>query len=222
MIKIIESAAFLVSVTAFGYGAYRLFRREIPKFFKLYVCATGCYMLEELWVIVNSLLGNGGQDGLLTVRVFGFFGCLCFMLSANAGGFDKAVDEKKNKKAKLFALIAPVGLLALYSLYAFSPANDRTALVVAIELISISPALPAAYLSLKHLLLPEDEMGFLRLTRGINITALIFYAVNYAYPFADLYCPRTVMSIYDLTLGFMIFAIVLLCGMGADKWKTLI
>ncbi len=207
---------------AFSYGAFKLFQPKIPKFWKLYVCAVGCYMLEELWVIVNSLLGNGSQDGLVTIRLFGFFGCLCFMLSANVGEFDKVVNEKRNTKADFLALIAPIALLIIYAIYAFTPADGKTDLIVVIGLISISPALPASYFSLKHLLLPEDEMGFLRLTRGINIAALIFYAANYIYAVADLYCSKAVMSIYDFALGIMVFAIVLLCRKGAGEWETLI
>ena len=222
MIKIHELLAFAVSAAAFGYGAFRLFRKGIPKLFRLYVCAAGCYMLEELWVIVNSLLGNGSQDGLVTVRLFGFFGCLCFMLSANANEFDRTVDEGNSRKAKLLAILAPIGLLLLYAVYAFSPLNTRPMIVTGIGFLSVLPALPASYFSLKHLLLPEDEMGFLRATRGIDAAALVFYAANYLYPSADLYCPKTVMSVYDLILAGMLFGVMAACGKGADKWKTLI
>lgn len=222
MVKFLELLAFAVSAAAFGYGAFNLFRKEVPKYFQLYVCAANCYMLEELWVIVNSLLGNGSQDGLVTVRLFGFFGCLCFMLSANANEFDKVVDEGQDRNAKLLALIAPFDLLALYGLYAFSPVNTEPAVSTVIGLISISPALFAAYLSMKHLLLPEDAMGFLRVTKGIDILVLIFFAANYIYPAAFLYCPNTVMGVYDLILAGMLFGIMVLCRKGAKKWKTLI
>lgn len=222
MIKVFELLAFTVSATAFGYGAFHLFRKGKPKYFQLFVCAAGCYMLEELWVIVNSLLGSGSQDGLVTVRLFGFFGCLCFMLSANANEFDKVVDEGKGRKARALAHIAPAVLLAIYALYAFSPINTQSALTTVIGIVSISPALFAAYFSAKHLLLPEDAMGFLRVTKGIDILALAFYAANYVYPLVDLHCPKTVMSIYDLTLAGLLFGMILLCRKGAVKWKTLI
>ena len=222
MIKILELLAFAVSAAAFVYGAFHLFRNEVPKYFKLYVCAAGCYMLEELWVIVNSLLGNGSQDGLVTVRLVGFFGCLCFMLSANANEFDKVVDEGRSKSAKAWALIAPFDLLALYGLFAFAPANTGSAVSTVIGLLSISPALFAAYLSLKHLLLPEDAMGFLRATKGIDILALIFFAANYIYPAAFLYLPNTVMGGFDIILAGMLFGILVLCRRGAIKWKALI
>lgn len=222
MVKIHELLAFAVSAAAFGWGAYHLFRKGTPKYFQLYPCAASCYMLEELWVIVNALLGNGSQDGLVTVRLFGFFGCLCFMLSANANGLDKLVDEGTHRKAKAIAFIAPVILLILYALYLFSPANTRSAASNVIGFLSISPALPAAYLNLKHLLLPEDEMGFLKLTRKIDIASLVFYAANYVYPLIDLHCPKTIMSVYDLILAVMLFGQILLCEKGAVKWKTLI
>ena len=220
MIKVFEIIAFAISAAAFGYGAFYLFRRGIPKFLQLYVCAAGCYMLEELWVIVNSLLGDGSQAGLLTVRLFGFFGCLCFMLSANANEFDKVVDEGRNGKARALAHLAPAVLLVLYALYAFSPVNIRSAAAVLLGLFSISPALFASYFSLKHLLLPEDAMGFLTLMKGTDVLALVFYAANYLYPLADLYCPKTVMSGYDLILAGMLFGIIILCRRGAIKWKT--
>lgn len=222
MIKLFELLAFAASASAFAYGAFHLFQKEIPKYFQLYVCATLCYMLEELWVIVNSLLGNGSQDGLLTVRLFGFFGCLCFMLSANANEFDKVIDEGKNEKAKALAFIAPMVLLVLYVLYVFSPVNTEPTVVTVIGLVSISPALFASYFSLKHLLLPEDAMGFVKITKGINILALVFYAANYAYPLLDLYCSKIVMSGYDLILAGMLFVMIVMCKKGAIKWKALI
>lgn len=222
MIKLLELLAFAVSAAAFVYGAVHLFRNEVPKYFKLFVCAAGCYMLEELWVIVNSLLGNGSQDGLVTVRLVGFFGCLCFMLSANANEFDKVVDDGANRKVRLLALAAPAVLLTLYALYAFSPLNIQPAAVTATGLISISPALFASYYSLKHLLLPEDPMGFLGATEGIDGMALVFYAANYEYPTANLHCSGTVMSVYDVALAGMLFGLIVLCRKGVLKWKTLI
>ncbi len=179
-------------------------------------------MLEELWVIVNSLLGNGAHDGLLTVRLFGTFGCLCFLLSAKANEFDKVVDEKKSITPKALAFIAPAILLIIYAAYAFSPLNTMNAPSKAIGLLSISPALPASYFSMKHLTLPKDEMGFLEATRKIDILALIFYTANYAYPLISLHISEKIMSGFDLLLAVMLFGIIVLCRKGADKWEALI
>lgn len=222
MIQVHELLAFAVSVIAFVYGAFFLFRKETPKFFQLYVCAAGCYMLEELWVIVNSLLGNGSQYGLVTVRLFGFFGCLCFMLSANANEFDKVVDEGTDRKARAWAFIAPAALLVLVALFVFSPVNPMTAPAVVVGLLGISPALFASYFSMKHLLLPPDEMGFLKAAKGIDIAALVFYAANYVYPLLYLRFSNAALSIYDMLLAVILFVMIVLCRKGAVKWKTLI
>lgn len=73
-----------------------------------------------------------------------------------------------------------------------------------IGFLSIFPALPASFFSLKHLLLPPDDIGFLKSTTGINILALAFYTANYVYPLLDLYSSKTVMSAYDLILAVML------------------
>lgn len=222
MTKLLELISFAVSVLAFGYAGLQFFHKESPKYFQLYACAAGCYMLEELWVIVNSLLGNGLESGLLTVRLFGFFGCLCFMLSANVNEFDRVVDEGKNKKAAISALAFPLLLLIPFALFVFSPRNSETGLASVLGLLSISPALAAAYFSAKHLFLPEDALGLLRIMRKVDILALVFYGENYLYPFVSLYLPGKVMSAYDLLLTATLFALILSCGKGAKQWKALI
>ena len=220
IIKILELIAFGISAAALGYGIFHLSQKDTPKFFRLYVCAAGCYVLEELWVIVNSLLGNGAEDGLVTVRLLGIFGCLCFMLSANAHEFDRIVDDGNNRRPKLLAFAAPAVLLICYVLFVLSPANTEPKAAVILGFFSISPALFASYFNLKHLLLPNDAMGFLKSTRWINCFALICYAANFLYPLLNLYCPPVFMSIYDLLLALIMSAIMILCRKGALKWKT--
>lgn len=222
MVKAIELLAFVISAAALVYGAAYLMRQKMPKYFMLHVCAAGCFVLEELWVIVNSLMGYGGQDGLLTVRLFGFFGCLCFLLTANIHGFDRLVDDGTNRRARSLALLAPGALLVIFLLYAFSSVNGQNAVRILLGLASLSPALPASYFSLKHLLLPKDEMGFLTSIKKTDIFALLFYAVNFAYPLINLYCPKNVVIMCDVGIALMILILVILCGKGAEKWKTFI
>lgn len=222
MIKVFEIIALIISGAAFGYGAFYLFRPEVAKFFRLYVCAAGCYMLEELWVIVNSLLGNGNADGLVTVRLFGFFGCLCFMLSANINEFDRVIDDGRSKRARLVALMAPAMLVMIFAVYVLTASQGENIAMVVTGFISILPAVPASYFCLKHLLLPEDSMGFLKAIKALDIMALVFFAVNYIYPLADIYCSRNVMGIFDVTSGIIMFVIMVCCRKGAEEWKTLI
>mgnify|MGYP003291157824 CR=1 FL=1 len=220
MIKILEILAFVVSTGAFGYGILCLPRKGTAQYFQLYVCAAGCYMLEELWVIVNSLLGNGGQDGLVTVRLLGFFGCLCFMLSADAGESDRYADTEAGKGTNILALIAPALLLLIYSLYLLSPQRNAPVWADVIGLLSLSPALVASWFSLKHLLLVRAGNPFLEAIRSIDILSLIFFAANYLYPLAYLFCPKEAMGVYDLLLAGILWGILTACRKGAVKCRT--
>ncbi len=220
MIKVLEILAFVISATAFGHGASRLFRKEIPQFFRFYVCAAGCYMLEELWVIVNSLLGSGSQDGLITVRLFGFFGCLCFLLSANLNIDDIAGMDGRSRKLCIPALLAPAVLMGVYAVYAFSEANEEAPMAVIIGLAAISPALMSSYCGVRHLLNAMFSTESAKTVKAVEAVTLLFYLANYAYPFMNLYCPGLLMSVYDLILAVVLLGMILLCERGAKQWQT--
>ena len=219
---IFEVPAFVFSVAAFIYGALHILRKNAPDYFKLYVFAAGCYMLEELWFIVYFFLANSTYDGIVTVRLFGVFGCLCFMLSSNANEFDKLVDERNNKKVKILSFSAPLLLLVMYGVFLLLCGDKMSAAEKTLGFLSISPAIAASYFSLKHLLLPEDPMGFLKTTKGINILLLVFYTANSAYPLALLFLPETIIDCYDLLISVMLFGLMILCRRGAERWKQLI
>ncbi len=221
-IKIFTILAFAVAAAAFAYGAATMFRRGTAKYFQLYVCAAGCFVLEELWVIVNSLLGNGHEDGLVTVRLIGLFGCLCFMLSANAAGFDKAVDDGSHKAIRGVSLAAPAVLAVIAALYIMHPVHAGRRLTASVGCLSVLPAIFASYFDMKHLLLPNDELGFLAATRGISLFSLLFYAVNFVYPFFDLTAGRVAMGVIDLAISVLLSVIVILCRKGAAAWQTLV
>lgn len=222
MIKVLEILAFVISAVAFGHGALRLFRKETPQFFRFYVCAAGCYMLEELWVIVNSLLGSGSQDGLVTVRLFGFFGCLCFLLSAILDIDELVKSEDRPRKICVPALAAPVILLGVYAVYAFSEANQEAPVVVVIGLAAISPALVSSYCSARHLRNAVFSTELSKTVKAVEVVTMLFYLANYTYPFMNLYCPGLLMSVYDGILAVVLLGIILLCERGAKQWKTCI
>ena len=151
---ILEVTAFAFSVAAFVYGVLHILRKNAPNYFKLYVFAVGCYMLEELWFIVFFFLAKGIYDAIVTVRLFGVFGCLCFMLSSNANEFDKLVDEWNNRKIKILSFSAPLLLVVMYSVFLLLCGDKMSAAEKAVGFLSISPAIFASYFSMKHLLLP--------------------------------------------------------------------
>ena len=220
MIKLFEILAFTVSAAAFCFGVVSLFRIGTAKQYPYYVYAAGCYMLEELWVVVNSLLGNGNQDGLLTVRLFGFFGCLCFLLSAKMIECSYAEREWKDRRLSVISHVAPVVMIAIYAVFLFNPDNTLSSVENVIGFVSLTPAFFASYFSMKHLMLKSGITVDSKYTKLIDVVTLVFYAANSVYPLVNLYLSDFFMGICDVILAVMLFVIIVLCRKGALKWKT--
>lgn len=221
MVVTFEIISFLISLFGFIYGTLNLIKKESPRYFHLITYASGCYTLEELWVIVNLLFGYGKLDGLITVRLFGLFGCFCFLLSANANEFDRIVDDNTvSKKHILISFTAPLFLVILYAIYAFLYYDIDTILNAIIGFIVFSPAFIASYYNLKHLIIPVDEMEYLNRTKPINICALIYYLVNIIYIFIYDYVSSNIHSVLDISVSLIMTIIVIISVKEAKKWKT--
>lgn len=160
------------TAAAFIYAAVRLFRRGKPLYFQLIAAAVGCLLLSSLNRLAAVFCGS--FDTLATAAPLAVGGAALFLLSANYDQLDGIVDDGTARLyVKLSACIAPL-LLAVSGvvIVAFCAGDILMRIVTALVLL---PMLPASYLNLKHLLLPADEVGFLRATRGTNLCALGFY-----------------------------------------------
>ena len=213
--------ATVISVAAFSYGAFRLFRNKIPFYFKIVVFAAGCCALEEISSLVTYLCG--GFENYLTVGSLGTFGCYFFLLSVNYGQIDGVVDDKSPEciKASRIALIAPA-VLAAVLIYSFIDMLKISDPLTAGLGLAISAPMPfAAYFNLKHLLIKDDAFGFLKTTRAYNIAALIYCLFGAAYTYSFLrnsaLCTAT-----EIALPFALFGMVIAAVKGAKIWKTLI
>ena len=109
-------ASFLIAVLAFVFGAVKLFKKKKPLYLQLLVCAAGCFAIQQLSYVVNLWCE---VNAAVSIGILGIFGCNFFLLSANYGTLDKVVDDGKgSKKARAFAIIAPV-IMAVLALFAF-------------------------------------------------------------------------------------------------------
>lgn len=217
-----ETAAFFISLIALIYGIRGVIKYEMPMYFRLPVAAVGCYVLEELWVIVNTIFGNYGS--FITVRLFGVFGFFCFLLCANTGGIDKVLDEdcKRNKKARIAALAAPVLLLVLFSILTVNKYKSDGIAHILLSYLVMAPAFPSSYYNLKHLLIENDEAGFLKCVRGCDAVCLIIYFFNLIYL---INYPENLLFISytaDIIMALLILALTVFSIKGGKKWKAML
>jgi hypothetical protein len=209
------AVSFLIAVFAFGFGAIRLFKKKKPLYFQLLVSAAGCFALQQLSYIVNIWCN---VSAVVSVGMFGIFGCNFFLLSANFGSLDKIVDDGKDSaKARAISVIAPV-IMAVLAVLAFLRWKDRDMFCAVMWLVMFLPALPASYFNLKHILLPIDPFEFLRATKPCNIAALVFYIVTAAYVICSASMESTVRDILSVLMSLSVLGVSLCAVKGAEKW----
>ena len=207
--------SFLIADFSFGFGAIKLFKKKIPLYLQMIVCAAGCFAIEQLSYVVNLWCGVAVEP---SVGMFGIFGCNFFLLSANFGTLDRIVDDGNGSKtARRVAIIAPL-VLAVLDVIAFLSWKDRSMLSAVIWFIMLLPALPASYFNLKHILLPVDPFEILKATRNCNISALVFYAVTAAFVISSASFNYTAGGIFSILMSLSVMGLSLCAVKGAKKW----
>ena len=208
--------AFLIALCAFVQGIFRLFKKGMPLYFQLIVCAEGCFTLEQLSSLVNIWCGM--PEGL-NVGILGIFGCEFFLLSANYGTFDSIIDDGSSGKERITALAAPLlfAVLTLAVFFVWSRKSIHSAVILA---AALAPGIPASYFSFKHLLLPPDDFGLLLGTRDCNILQLCFLFAIAAVAFMEACFPETVYGIGLVVLSLISYLLIQAAVRGAKAWRT--
>ena len=208
-------------LAAFLVGLFRVCMKKKPLYFRLIVYAVGGFALEGIGFFVNSIC-TGSAD-YIDVSVISRFAYYVFLISASVGALDGLLDDKSmnNKKARFLALIAPLLLgvcvavyYVLFSGYLGSLDTVIGCLLGAFNMVSV-------YYALKHLLLPPDEIGFLKATRPINIMILVEAGVETVSDYLGILFPEMInaLAFVYVAIFFMLIYFVL---KGVKKWETLV
>ncbi|MCQ2476944.1 MAG: hypothetical protein MJ125_03815 [Clostridia bacterium] len=211
-ILLFESIAFGISIIAFLYGVIKVFIPNVPIYYKMIISAVGCYVLEELWVIVNALCGV--ENDTFSIRLIGIIGCYCTFLTANSRALTNLLgkDVLNNRKSKYLALIAPAAIFAL-SFAAILKVDKSKAVIMILVFL---PLIVDSYYELKCLLTPMDDKGLLKQIKIINALVLIEYAISMSYTFVQ---ELNVLLVMDVISAIGMALIVLASRKGAIKWK---
>lgn len=208
-----------LTAAAFVYAAVRLFRKGKPLYFQLIAAAVGCSLLSALNRLAAVFCGS--FDALATAAPLAVIGAVLFLLSANYDQLDGLVDGGMARlRVKLAACIAPL-LLAVSGAVIVTLCTGDILMRIVTALV-LFPMLPASYLNLKHLLLPVDEVGFLRATRGTNLCSLGYYIAVHA---AMLLSPAGVGVLSGapcLLLTAATLALAISAERGSEAWLALI
>ena len=177
---LLEAIPLVPLIAAVFYGVYRMFRRRVPLYFQMVVCAVICALLELVYSSLVLLCGDGGSvPANLTGLAAG--GACAFMFAANYGQFDSIVDggQKKYRTVRLLALFAPAVFLAAAVLFFLAQESiDVVSFIVIV--IAVFSLLPCSYFNFKIILMQDDGTGFIKGAKPANVASLVYIVLQCA------------------------------------------
>lgn len=202
--------AALISV---GLGGALCAKRKQPLFFKILLFAAASYLLgavfEGCWTLVYGAAPGGFHIGYL-----GYAGMWFFLFSSYFGAIDRLADggERAYRSYRLAALAAPLALLALTV-----ESVVRSGAGASLPLLLLAVPMGATlYFALKHLLLPDVEMGIIRVMRPYNALVLLLGLGQAALLSPGL--PDGIRTAVTLPVCGLLAAMLPTAEMGVRKW----
>lgn len=182
-------AAALISTV---FGLVQGTKHGIPLFFRIVTYGFACYAVGTLYDILRTLLVDTGALPALALKqlaaapsesvmplvtgqagfsvgLIGYAGAFFFLFSSYVGALDTLADGREPELSpyRMGSLAAPV-LITVEGALLLPGARDAT-LPAAIALI---PVALTSYFAAKHLVLPDVEMGIIRVMRPYNACVL--------------------------------------------------
>ena len=152
----LKLAAVLMCVL---YGGWECIRRKQPLFFKLLLYAMASYLLGTLFTAGYALV-YGHEPAGFHVGILGYMGTYFFLLSSYYGAINRLADggEARYRGYRLAAASGPILVLVLLA-HSVRTLGAGACLTYALLCLPIAPTL---YFSIKHLILPDVDLGIIR------------------------------------------------------------
>lgn len=156
---------------AVAYGIWACTRRKQPLFFKILLYACASYGMGALFTASYALVYQTTPTGF-HVGLLGYVGAYFFLLSAYFGAIDRLADggERAYRLYRLAALLAPLAVAGV-TMWSVSQAGWAAALPLLPLTVPVGLTL---YFALKHLILPDVELGIIRVMRPYNTCVIAF------------------------------------------------
>lgn len=217
---ILRLISFLISLSAIILGLTILSKNKIPMYFKFMAGMAFCHMLMELHTQASYICGNTNDS--IIVKTLAIIGSVLFLFSAEYGLIDKIVDDGNTKSTiKLVSCTIPMILIFWYVVILTMGLENNCLKMICFGLIVLLMAF-TSYFNMKHLIMNEDEIGFLKSSRLCNIFEILYYFELEVLWVSEISGIRFFSEIVSLLLSVTVFALVLSAKSGAKKWKILI
>lgn len=199
------------SFLAVVYGGYTTIRSKTPLFYKIIFMGMLTCFMGSVYTVLYELLWQQGKDEF-HVGYLGFIGMFFFLYSSYYGAIDSLADGKESelRRFRVAAKVVAVGYFIFSSLLIFLFDKGIWLLVL---LIPMSFTL---YFSMKHLIIPDVEMGIIKVMRpynGVIIGLCISFMLNNL--FDDIEILGTILRICS---GILLTVSLPIARNGVRKW----
>lgn len=217
LILIANIIVCICAFIGFIYGAMKFFKPREAVYAQMIALAVGCAAFGRLYQVVR-LLTVGDMFNGFQLGVFGVIGSLLFLFSANFGAMDSLADDRSVKflKYRLISLAAPVAALVLYILFVLL--TDLPGSVkIASALVTVF-VMQASYFHLKHLIIPDVDLGIIKCLRQYNLLALIYTFLCMAEIVVIGLKTEIGILIVEALIGAVLIGVVISAERGIKKW----
>lgn len=188
------------------YGFWTSIRPITPLFYKIIVYAFGSYFLSMSYSLLFKVIV--GENIAFHAGYLGYVGMFFFLFSSYFGALDRLADDKnsQNLKYRILSFIPPICILFM--------AAGFTRMIV------LLPVAGTAYYACKHLLLPDIEMGIIRVLRPYNLVVLLFCLIQpFTIEFVTGISPQGAFYTFAAFFNLILVSLALpLAYRGVRKW----
>ena len=216
--EIIKTILFISSAI---WGVTVSFKKRGALFLQIGACGLGCMALGYIFVFALKITAPESALESLTsgfnIGLLGIFGMFAFIFSASYGQIDGLGDDKSKelRKYRLLALIAPAFFLVLLAGIVFAGIEAHMQIIYSILFL---PAILASYYNLKHLIIPDVELGILASIRKYNLFALVMIALVMLTTVSQLYDISILYSVLNILTGLSAPIVFYFAKIGAEGW----
>lgn len=219
MYLIANIITWLCAFFGFIYGAFVFFRPKKAVYAQIITLFAGCMSFGRLYQVIR-LITIGDILRHFQIGVFGAFGGLLFLFSANFGVMDSVADDgsKAFMKYRLIPLVAPILVTALY--VGFILIGDYPSISKIEAGMITAVACCASYYNLKHLIFPDMDFGVINCMKNYNLLALVFEFLCIDEMIAYSRGSEIGVLIINILMGAVLLAVVPAVEWGIKRWTT--
>lgn len=188
------------------YGCCTVFRKKTPLFYRIIFFAVLTGLMGAVYTLLYTLLWEPAATGF-HVGYLGSIGMFFFLFSSYYGALDSLADDH-SPALRRYRLTAGLVAVVFFLLTALSVLTRPWLVLV------LLPVGCSLHFALKHLIIPDVEMGIIRVMRPYNSIIVVLCCATACYMLSD----GLLRQLGDGITGLALALCLPLARNGVRKW----